>query len=258
MKHNNYWIAYLVLALSTFAFSTLPSTASTLPIKPFLIKQSVDTTIRNKKAKSKKDYTTGELDIAMKDLDKAMLDIDKNIKIDFTKMDKELKKAMEEIKNIDFGKIGRDVESSLKNIDWDKTKMEIDKAMQKVEIKIKEVDVKKIQKELEKVKEEMKSQKLLSEIDLEKIKNTVQESLSKAKMGIEKAKKELMLLKEFTNNLEKDGLIDKKKSYQIEIKSGELYINGTKQSKEVTDKYRKYFTDEDFKISSEGDNGSQK
>jgi hypothetical protein len=74
-----------------------------------------------------------------------------------------------------------------------------------------------------------------------------------ARTGLEKAKKEITLLKEFTSELEKDGLVDRKKGYTIEIKSGEMYINGVKQSKEVNDKYRKYFKDEDYTIKSDAE-----
>ncbi len=58
---------------------------------------------------------------------------------------------------------------------------------------------------------------------------------------MEKAKREMLNFKEFTNELEKDGLIDKKKGYKLQLKDGELYINGTKQSKEISDKYSKYY-----------------
>jgi hypothetical protein len=70
---------------------------------------------------------------------------------------------------------------------------------------------------------------------------------------MEKAMAEVKLLKEFTDELEKDGLIDKKKGYKVEVKDGELYINGTKQSKETTEKYRKYFKKDNFSISTDGD-----
>ena len=63
----------------------------------------------------------------------------------------------------------------------------------------------------------------------------------------------ILLMKEFTEGLEKDGLINRKKGFTLEIKNGELYINGTKQSKEVNDKYHKYFKDEDYSIKSDGD-----
>ena len=253
MKTNNAkWFVLAGLAFGAFIFSAWQTKGSSLPVKPFLIRHDGDTTLPRKKQTDKKEYKTGDLDQAMKELDKAMIDIDKNIKIDFSKMDKEMKMAMEEIKKIDFEKIGRDVQASLKDINWGKTRTEVDKALREAEVKMKEIDMKKIEKELEHAKEELRSEKISSHIDMEKIKRSVEEGLSKARVGIEKAKKELSLLKEFTDNLEKDGLINKKKGYKIEIRSGELYINGTKQSKEINDKYRKYFKDEDYTISSDG------
>ncbi len=78
-------------------------------------------------------------------------------------------------------------------------------------------------------------------------------NLQNAAHGLQKARASLQQLKAFTNDLEKDGLIEKEKPYSIEIKDGDLYINGAKQSKKVTKKYRKkyeqYFEGkEDFKM----------
>ena len=160
---------------------------------------------------------------------------------------------MEEIKKLDFTKISREVQASLKQVNWEKTRAEVDKAMRQAEIQLKEVDMKKIQKELESVQENINAEKIMAHVDMEKIKRNVDEGLAKARTGIERAKKELTLLKEFTGALEKDGLINKKKGFKIEIKNGEMYINGTKQSKEVNDKYHKYFKDEDYTIRSDGD-----
>ena len=66
-------------------------------------------------------------------------------------------------------------------------------------------------------------------------------------------KGDLDLMKQLTNALQKDGLVDNKKPYKLEIKDGELYINGEKQSKEVTDKYRKYFRNDNYTITNDGD-----
>ncbi len=76
-----------------------------------------------------------------------------------------------------------------------------------------------------------------------------EKAMRNAKESMLKAKEELKNIKDFTNALEKDGLIDKKKNYKIEVRSGELYINDTKQSKEVSEKYRKYYRKENFTIS---------
>jgi len=52
---------------------------------------------------------------------------------------------------------------------------------------------------------------------------------------------DLKLMNLLTSALEKDGLIDTRKPYKLEIKDSEFYINGKKQSKEVRGKYQKYF-----------------
>ncbi len=126
---------------------------------------------------------------------------------------------------------------------------EIKEAMEKV----KKVDMEKLKIEMEKVKEELQEQKLNMKINSEQIKEEVNQAMAKAKVSIENAKEELMLYKSFTNELEKDGLIDKKKSYKIEIKEGELFINDKKQPKDVSDKYRHYYKKENFSITSDGD-----
>ena len=60
-------------------------------------------------------------------------------------------------------------------------------------------------------------------------------------------------LKDFTDQLQKDGLIDKKKGYSIEWKNGgELYINGKKQPKEISDKYKKYYKKDGWRLEMNG------
>ncbi len=70
-----------------------------------------------------------------------------------------------------------------------------------------------------------------------------------------KPKKKLRTWKTFIDELQKDGLIDKKKNYKIEVKSGELYINGEKQTKELSDKYRKYYSKDNFTINMNDEDG---
>jgi hypothetical protein len=66
-------------------------------------------------------------------------------------------------------------------------------------------------------------------------------------------KQDLALMTKLTNALEKDELVDNKKPYKLEIKDGELYINGEKQSKEVSDKFRKYFKNDNYTVTNDGD-----
>jgi hypothetical protein len=106
----------------------------TIPAKSQPRQYQEDTTPARKKVYDRKDrdYKIGDLDEAMKELDRAMAEMNVNMKIDFSKMDKEMKIAMDELKKVDFDKIGHEV-AFLKNIDWDKTKVEVEKAMREAD-----------------------------------------------------------------------------------------------------------------------------
>jgi hypothetical protein len=210
-----------------------------------------DTTPSRKKYYSdKNEFTIGDIDKAMREMERAMADMHRNMNIDFGKMDKEIKQAMEEIKKVDFAKLDQEIKASMKNIDWESMRKETDKAMREAEARLKEVDLREVKVQMDKLKTELDAKKF---VDMESIQKSVEAGLAGARVGIEKAKAELAKFKEFIDTLDKDGLIDKKKTYRVEVKDDELYINGTKQSKEINDKYRKYFRDEDFTIKSDGE-----
>ncbi len=250
---NTKWLAMAGFAFAAAVFISWKKPDSQLPVKHLAFAPFQDTTLPDKNFKTKKEYKVGELDQAMKELDNAMVDMDKNLKIDLSKMNKELKLAMEEIKKVDWEKINQEIKTAIKSIDWDKTKLEIDKAIKEAEFQTKAVNKEQIEKQIAQAKLNLEKAKLNSKIDIADMKRKVEKSMEGAKVSIEKAKRELNQLKEFTEALEKDGLISKKKGYKLEIKNGELYINGTKQSQEVNDKYRKYFKEEDYSISSDGE-----
>lgn len=211
--------------------------------------------------------------IKMKDLDKLQSELDRSLlqvseelkKIDFSKMEKEIEASL---KNIDADKIIRDVERSLKNIDLDKTLAsvtsslkdldldfkgeEIEKALaeatkeiEKAKKEISKIDKDAIKKELEEARKEVeKSKAEINKIDMDKI-------MSEAKESIHEAKEELKQTKELISELEKDGLVNTKNGFELEYKDKSLYIDGRKQPTEVTDKYRKYFKKDHFKINIE-------
>lgn len=196
-------------------------------------------------------------------LDRSLLQaMDEVKKIDFTKMQKDIEaslksvdmeKIMKEVNNslksIDLDKLLADVKSSLNDINWDDKNEEIEKAMkeareeiEKAKLEIKDIDREKIEKELEKAKIEIEKSKAgLDKIDMNKIMN-------EARVEIDKAKEELKLTKEMFNEMEKDGLINSKEGFTIEYKNKDLYIDGKKQSERTTDKYRKYFKKDHFKL----------
>ena len=75
-----------------------------------------------------------------------------------------------------------------------------------------------------------------------------------ARESIEKAKVEVKAYKDFIEELDKDGLINKKETYKIEYRKGELIVNGKKQPAEVANKYNDFLNGrKDFTIKKEDD-----
>jgi hypothetical protein len=214
-----------------------------------------------------KDYNGS---MKMKDFDNLQNVLDKSLlqtmeemkKIDFSNMQKEIEASLKSVdmdkimkdvqlslKSIGVDKILADVKSSLNDIDWADKNEEIEKALkeakkeiEKAKVEIKDIDQDAIKKEMDKAKAEIeKSKAEIEKIDMDKIMN-------EAKEGIDKAKEELRMTKEMFNEMEKDGLINSKEGFTLEYKNKDLYIDGKKQSEQTTDKYRKYFKRDHFKI----------
>ncbi|HMK26175.1 MAG TPA: hypothetical protein VK483_09110 [Chitinophagaceae bacterium] len=162
-----------------------------------------------------------EMEKAMKevDMEKIKREVEESMaKIDFNKIKEEMANVMKEV---DMEKIQKEVQESMAKVDWDKMKAEMDK--------VKDIDMKQVEKEMEKVKEEMKN-----------LGPKIEKEMEKAKVEIEKAKVEIKEYKEFVDGLESDGLINKKESYSLKHKDGELFINGKKASEQTYNKYRSF------------------
>jgi citrate lyase gamma subunit len=199
-----------------------------------------DTTTPNKRDR----YLTGKdldkIDEAMKKLDFEMEKLDERMsKMDFSKIEKEVDAAMNKV---DFNKIERQIDESLKKIDLDKINRDIKGSLAHVE----KVDMARVKANVARAKIQFEKERINFKTD--KIKANVEKAVMHAKESMIKAKEELQNMKAFTNELQKDGLINKSKDYKIEVKSGELYINDEKQTKEISDKYRKYYRKENFTI----------
>ena len=208
--------------------------------------------------------------MTMKEFDRLSENLDKDIvselkKIDLAKIERDVKKSLKEV---DVDKIMKEVELSLKDIDTKKILAEVkgemdhinldeinaetkfalanaNRELEKAKIEIEKIDKDAIKKELENARLEVeKSRKEYSKINMDKIMKQAQE-------GVENAKLELKQVKAMFNEMEKDGLINPKDGFSIEYKDKWLYINGARQSEQVTGKYRKYFMDEHFEITIE-------
>ncbi len=162
-----------------------------------------------------------KIEKAMKDVDMAKIqkDVQESLaKVDFEKITEDVANAMKEV---DIVKIQQEVQESLAKVDFDKMKIEMEK--------VKDIDFKKLEVDMKKLQEEMKDLQPKLEIEL-----------TKAKADIEKAKAELKEYKTFVDGLDAAGLINKKESYTLKHKDGELLINGKKASPETYSKYRPF------------------
>ncbi len=226
-----------------------------LPVKNIRISyQDGDTGKPKKKIYRNEEITPSDLDDAMKEIDRAMDKIDKNLKVEIPKkVDLELKQAMEELKKVDYSAIAKEVSDALKSVDWSATSREISKALKEVDLESKQISKEKMRAEMAEVKKQLEAAKLESKINLEGMQEVIEKSMQAARKGIEKAREQIGLMKEGLNEMEKEGLIDKKKAYKIQFKDGDLFIDGNKQPKATYEKYRKYFKEDDFTIRNDGE-----
>lgn len=222
-------------------------------------RQAGDTTKPGKRNRGNNEIRVEELDKATRQLDEQMVRLDEQLKkMDLRKVEKQVNEALSKTKMPDAEKIAKEVEASIAKVDWQK----IEADMQEAKKHLNDVEWKKVNEEMkaamkkmkevdmEKIKEEVsKAHAEVVKIDHKKIKEDVEKAMAGAKVSIEKAKVDMQNLRDFTKALESDGLIKKNQPYKIEVKGNELYINDVKQSKEVSEKYRKYYKKSDFSIS---------
>jgi len=216
--------------------------------------KQTDTVPKNKE-EDHDDFNTKDLDKAMKELNEHMKQLDIQLK----DLDVNIDKTIEEsLAKVDFDQIGKQVEQSLKNINWNEIQMNVDNSIKQAEEHMKEINFDKINDEMKELQEKFQSEEFKKQFDSDKLQKQIDEAMDKANEGIQKAKTELQQFREFTSELEKDGLIKKSEGYSIKHKEGELLINGKKASNETYLKYRDFLekhktfkiekSDDDFNI----------
>jgi len=191
---------------------------------------------------------------ALKNIDLTSLQKNIDASLKNINMDEIMKNVQTSLKNIDLDKMMAEVKNSLKDINWKETEGTINSAMkeaqaeiEKAQVEIKNINTEEIKKEIENAKLEVeKSKDAFKHIDMDKL-------MKEAKEGADKAKQSLSRTKAMFTEMENDGLINTKDGFTIEYKDKDLYINNKKQSEQVTDKYRKYFTEGHFKITIDKD-----
>ncbi len=192
-----------------------------------------------------------DLDECMKQLDIAMEKLNEQLQNLHIDVNKEIKEALSEI---DFDRMSKEIAESAKKVDWEQIRVDVDKSLKQAEEEMKKVDLRKIDEQMKEMQEKFNSKEFKEQFNSEKLNQQIADAMKNARESIDKAKQEIQQYKEFTDSLEKDGLIDKKKGYKIEWKdNGDLYLNGNKQAKEVSDKYRKYYKQGGYTFKMDGE-----
>ncbi len=205
---------------------------------------STDTTPDRKMTMKQLDELTANLDVELKNvaeelkkinLEDILKQVELSLKeVDMAKINAEVQKSLAEV---DLKSIEKEIKAALKDVQWDKINAEVKQALQEAKAEMNKVNTVEIKKAMEEASKALDKAKLeMKQLDLGKI-------MDNAKEGIDKAKAKLRSIKIMFTEMEKDGLIDTKAGFTVNFKDGDLFINGKKQPKEVTDKYRKYIAD---------------
>ncbi len=240
-------LAFTAIAIGFSAFSQKQEKGAGYSFRKEQLSKDNDTSTSGKRNRDGASWNFDKLDEQMDQLEVQMKNLDNRMKnLDMSKFQIE---ANEAINKVDFEKIAKQFDEALNNIDREIIN---NKVAENINVsKLKMVETK---KEMEQVKRNLEKQKAHIKLNTGKIKANIEDAMKKAKRSMEGARERLRNIKEFTDELEKDGLIDKSKAYEIEVKGGELFIDGKKQPKKVSDKYRNYYRKSDFTIDmSEGD-----
>lgn len=224
-------------------------------------KQSHDTTTGNAIASDTahpRKHDIDEDEYGMKGFEEGMKQFDlqlANLNINLSGLDTIINKTVKQaLVNIDFSQIGRNVDEAIKNIDWQEINANVNNSLKDAQEQLKNIDMNKIKMQVQDELDKINTKEFKVQFDGANLEKIIDDAMHNAMEGLDKAKWEVKSWADFTKSLERDGLINLKKGYKIEWKdNGDLYINGNKQSKEVADKYHKYYKEGGFTISSDGD-----
>lgn len=240
-------LAFIAIAIGFSAFSQKQQKGGEYSFRKEQLSKDNDTSTSGKPNRTGTSQNFDRLDEQMDQLEVQMKNLNNQMKnLDLSKFQIE---ADEAINKVDFEKIREQFDDAIKNIDWEIINNEVAENINVSKLKMVEM-----KKEMEQVKRNLEKEKDHIKLNTGKIKANIEDAMKKAKISMKGAREQLRNMKEFTDELEKDGLIDKSKAYKIEVKGGELFIDGKKQPKKISDKYRNYYRKSDFTIDmSEGD-----
>ena len=118
--------------------------------------------------------------------------------------------------------------------DWAKVEADLAKAAVEVEKAMKASHVAMEKAALEKAFADVQRELSQNQVHIEK-------EMKKAQVEMERAQKDLKLMEEGMQEMQKDGLIKKGESIDVKWEGDTLILNGQRQPAAVSEKYKKYF-----------------
>jgi hypothetical protein len=134
------------------------------------------------------------------------------------KAQQQLEKAQQQLMKQDWAKVEAEMQ---------KAKTELEKALQSTELEFAKAELEKAMVEMEK--------------SLAAQQGKLAVEMKKAEAEMKKAQAEMELMQQGMELMEKDGLLKPGESINIDWEEDTLIINGQRQTKEVSDKYKEYF-----------------
>jgi hypothetical protein len=181
-----------------------------------------------------------DVDVVEADVDKDSEDNDNHLEIG---VDQDINNAMQELNenlqemNVDLQAMNHDLQRSMQEIDIESLQADIDASVAKVDLDALQESIEHVKSiDLENIRQNIEAAK----VQLDKLQPELERSMKAARQNLEKAKVNLRDYKNFTEELEDDGLINKSKGYTIEHHDGQLFINGKAQSRDVYNRHRTF------------------
>ncbi|HSK12618.1 MAG TPA: hypothetical protein VK907_05350 [Phnomibacter sp.] len=189
---------------------------------------------------------------------------------ELAKAQAKLEKAMADLEQKDWAQVEKQITESLAKIDLEKMQVQMQQAFSEEKLakaiaqmekafttlhendKLLGIDKETMGREMQKATRELEKLKTLQLPDMEKEISQLKEDLSrqkfdfakemeKAKIEMDKAREQLHQMAEGLRLMEADGLLEKGEPVTIDWEEDIMILNGKPQTKEVSDKYRKYF-----------------
>lgn len=164
------------------------------------------------------------------------------------KIEQQLRKLEKQIEDVGYERAAEAYQKAVRDVDWKRlenaagrslaqTHAAMDRAQQKF-TRDHKVQLMQLDRELAIAGKKLAQHSRELAYNIER---NVQVELRKAQVELKKSNGKLKDVQNLIDDLAKDKLIDKDGKYALEIKEGELYINGKLQPQSVTEKYKKRY-----------------